>query len=147
MLVTWPCCMAAIYESASISYIIPTAECDLQLSLMDKGILNAVSYAGERWKFYTELHSIVSSKHYHYRNDNVRNTMGILCGSFGTPPTSHLRTALGFVVHVQQLIDSQCVCVNVLEISRWLDVITIALSGAVIVGLSITRTQFIYTSI
>lgn len=46
MLIAWPCCMSAVYESACISYIIPIAECDLQLSLLDKGILNAIAYAG-----------------------------------------------------------------------------------------------------
>lgn len=29
-----------------MSYILPVAECDLKLSLFDKGVLNAVSYAG-----------------------------------------------------------------------------------------------------
>ena len=38
--------LAAAFESSSMSYILPVAECDLQLSLFDKGILNAVSYAG-----------------------------------------------------------------------------------------------------
>lgn len=41
-----PCCAAAIYESTAMSYIIPSAECDLKLSMLDKGMLNAVTYAG-----------------------------------------------------------------------------------------------------
>lgn len=46
MLIAMPCCMSCVYESACISYIIPTAECDLQLSLIGKGMLNAIVYAG-----------------------------------------------------------------------------------------------------
>lgn len=46
MLIALPCCMSSVYESACISYILPIAECDLQLSLLDKGILNAIAYAG-----------------------------------------------------------------------------------------------------
>lgn len=46
MLIALPCCMSSVYESACISYIIPIAECDLRLSLTDKGVLNAIAYAG-----------------------------------------------------------------------------------------------------
>ena len=38
--------MAGAFESSTMSYILPVAECDLKLSLIDKGVLNAVSYAG-----------------------------------------------------------------------------------------------------
>lgn len=30
-----------------MSLILPSAECDLGLSLVDKGVLNAITYAGE----------------------------------------------------------------------------------------------------
>ncbi|KAH8382694.1 hypothetical protein KR009_004839 [Drosophila setifemur] len=41
-----PAQSAAIFESGSMSFILPVAECDLRLSLEDKGVLNAVAYAG-----------------------------------------------------------------------------------------------------
>lgn len=41
-----PCCMATLYETSTMSYILPSADCDLHLTLTDKGILNAVTYAG-----------------------------------------------------------------------------------------------------
>lgn len=46
MLIALPCCYASVFEAASTSFIIPSAECDLQLSLVAKGYLNAISYAG-----------------------------------------------------------------------------------------------------
>ncbi|KAM8705918.1 hypothetical protein ACLKA7_010247 [Drosophila subpalustris] len=37
---------AAMFESNTMSYILPIAECDLHLTLTDKGVLNACAYAG-----------------------------------------------------------------------------------------------------
>ncbi|XP_037943089.1 synaptic vesicle glycoprotein 2C-like [Teleopsis dalmanni] len=37
---------ATTFETSSMSYILPTAECDLRLSLLQKGILNAITYTG-----------------------------------------------------------------------------------------------------
>lgn len=45
-----PCCIATVYETSTMSYVVPSAECDLKLSLMDKGVLNAITYAGN-WSF------------------------------------------------------------------------------------------------
>lgn len=39
--------IANIFECSNTSYIVPSAECDLKLTMMDKGILNAITYAGE----------------------------------------------------------------------------------------------------
>ncbi|CAG9860342.1 unnamed protein product [Phyllotreta striolata] len=39
-------CAIQIAETTGISYILPIAECDLNLSLEDKGILNGVTFAG-----------------------------------------------------------------------------------------------------
>lgn len=50
MFIALPCCVASVFESASTSFIIPSAECDLQLSLVDKGYLNAISYAGKSYE-------------------------------------------------------------------------------------------------
>lgn len=46
LLVTMLANMSNMFESSTISYILPSAECDLKLTMMDKGILNAVTYAG-----------------------------------------------------------------------------------------------------
>lgn len=46
MLISLPCCMAFIFEVGISSYITPSTECDLQLSLVAKGWLNAITYAG-----------------------------------------------------------------------------------------------------
>lgn len=41
-----PSCMASVFETTYISYVLPNAECDLKLTLADKGVLNAITYAG-----------------------------------------------------------------------------------------------------
>ncbi|EDW38490.1 GL12623 [Drosophila persimilis] len=46
LFVSIPAQSAAIFESSSMSFILPVAECDLRLTLEDKGVLNAVAYAG-----------------------------------------------------------------------------------------------------
>lgn len=46
LLVACPAAMASVVETAVISYILPSAECDLNLNLLDKGILNAITYGG-----------------------------------------------------------------------------------------------------
>lgn len=46
LLVAVPAAMGTVYETSTMSYILPSAECDLKLSLLDKGILNAITYAG-----------------------------------------------------------------------------------------------------
>lgn len=47
LLVGIPCCFSSIFSTTTMSYILPSAECDLQLSLIDKGTLNAITYAGK----------------------------------------------------------------------------------------------------
>ncbi|KAH8386508.1 hypothetical protein KR093_000904, partial [Drosophila rubida] len=46
LLVAIPSAMGTVYETSTMSYILPSAECDLHLSLLDKGVLNAITYAG-----------------------------------------------------------------------------------------------------
>ncbi|XP_034098230.2 probable metabolite transport protein CsbC isoform X2 [Drosophila albomicans] len=46
LLVTVPATCANVFESTTMSYILPIAECDLHLTLTDKGVLNACAYAG-----------------------------------------------------------------------------------------------------
>ncbi|XP_004529191.1 putative transporter SVOPL isoform X2 [Ceratitis capitata] len=37
---------ASVFETTTMSYILPIAECDLEMTLFDKGVLNAATYAG-----------------------------------------------------------------------------------------------------
>ncbi|XP_017471115.1 PREDICTED: synaptic vesicle glycoprotein 2C [Rhagoletis zephyria] len=37
---------ASVFETTTMSYLLPVAECDLKMTLFDKGILNAATYAG-----------------------------------------------------------------------------------------------------
>ncbi|XP_073828008.1 uncharacterized protein [Musca autumnalis] len=46
LLAIFPAMMAGVFEISVISFILPSAECDLDLSLMDKGILNAITSCG-----------------------------------------------------------------------------------------------------
>lgn len=46
LLIAMPCCFSSVFETTSMSFILPSAECDLKLSLTDKGILNAITYGG-----------------------------------------------------------------------------------------------------
>lgn len=46
LLVACPAAMASVIETTVVSYILPSAECDLNLDLVDKGVLNAVTYLG-----------------------------------------------------------------------------------------------------
>lgn len=46
LLVAIPSGWASMFESTTVSYIIPVAECDLELSLEDKGYLISITYLG-----------------------------------------------------------------------------------------------------
>ncbi|XP_036344025.1 synaptic vesicle glycoprotein 2B-like [Rhagoletis pomonella] len=41
-----PAAIATVVETSTMSYILPSAECDLKLTLLDKGLLNAITYLG-----------------------------------------------------------------------------------------------------
>lgn len=46
ILMVLPACFATISETTTMSYVFPVAQCDLDLDLSHKGLLNAVTYAG-----------------------------------------------------------------------------------------------------
>ena len=46
LLAVLPASFASIFSSSSISYVLPSAECDLSLSMFDKGLLNSMTFAG-----------------------------------------------------------------------------------------------------
>lgn len=39
-------CLSNAFGTTTMSYVVPVAECDLSLSLADKGMLNAAGYLG-----------------------------------------------------------------------------------------------------
>lgn len=41
---------SSMFETTTMSYVFPAAECDLSLNLEDKGLLNAVTYIGKSKK-------------------------------------------------------------------------------------------------
>lgn len=41
-----PAAIATVLETSTMSYILPSAECDLKLTLIDKGLLNAITFVG-----------------------------------------------------------------------------------------------------
>ncbi|KAJ8928321.1 hypothetical protein NQ314_019133 [Rhamnusium bicolor] len=41
-----PPALSQVFETAALSYVFPIAQCDLDLSLEDKGLLNAITFAG-----------------------------------------------------------------------------------------------------
>lgn len=46
LLAVLPASFASIFSSSAISYVLPSAECDLGLSMFDKGLLNSMTFAG-----------------------------------------------------------------------------------------------------
>uniref|UniRef100_A0A182MDQ5 Major facilitator superfamily (MFS) profile domain-containing protein n=1 Tax=Anopheles culicifacies TaxID=139723 RepID=A0A182MDQ5_9DIPT len=56
LLVAMPCCMTTVFETTTMSYVLPSAECDLNLSLADKGMLNAITYTGKTASQLTSWH-------------------------------------------------------------------------------------------
>jgi len=47
LLIAFSCCSTSVFETTTMSLILPSAECDLNLSIVDKGTLNAITYGGE----------------------------------------------------------------------------------------------------
>jgi hypothetical protein len=46
-LVAIPAAWSTVFDTTTMSYILPSAECDLNLSNLDKGTLNAMVYGGK----------------------------------------------------------------------------------------------------
>lgn len=83
------CCMATLYETSTMSYVLPSADCDLHLTLTDKGILNAVTYAGsgrlELYKCFTSHNVYVN-----FRYDSISHSLGLFIGQIGQKKTTYL---------------------------------------------------------
>jgi len=48
MICAVPCLSSIVFSATAMSYVMPTAECELKLSWLDKGMMNAVTYAGKK---------------------------------------------------------------------------------------------------
>ncbi|XP_029664933.1 synaptic vesicle glycoprotein 2B-like isoform X2 [Formica exsecta] len=46
LLAVLPASFSSIFSSSVMSYVLPSAECDLQLTMVDKGLLNSMAFAG-----------------------------------------------------------------------------------------------------
>ncbi|XP_046998602.1 synaptic vesicle glycoprotein 2C-like [Schistocerca americana] len=46
LLVAFPAAMVSVFDTTTMAYILPVAQCDLGLTNLDKGGLNAITYAG-----------------------------------------------------------------------------------------------------
>lgn len=47
ILATFFAAMISVFDTTTMAYILPVAQCDLELTNVDKGALNAITYAGE----------------------------------------------------------------------------------------------------
>lgn len=47
-----------MFDTTTMSYILPIAQCDLDLSLENKGMLNAITYLGKQQFFIIQKNSI-----------------------------------------------------------------------------------------
>ncbi|XP_026824630.1 synaptic vesicle glycoprotein 2C isoform X1 [Ooceraea biroi] len=46
LLAVLPASFSSIFSSSTMSYVLPSAECDLKLTMFDKGLLNSMAFAG-----------------------------------------------------------------------------------------------------
>ncbi|KAG5672794.1 hypothetical protein PVAND_002887 [Polypedilum vanderplanki] len=82
LLIAFPCCTSSVFETTTMSLILPSAECTLSLSLGAKGMLNAVTYGGMitsavLWGFLSDVLGRKKLMVYGYLLDGFFN---ILCG-------------------------------------------------------------------
>jgi hypothetical protein len=95
LLIAMPCCFSSVFETTTMSLILPSAECDLKLSLVDKGVLNAITYAGEylqcSWGQRLILQMCLYFDYIHPRNDKLSFYVGISGRCFGSKKTPRLR--------------------------------------------------------
>ncbi|XP_046420393.1 synaptic vesicle glycoprotein 2A-like [Neodiprion fabricii] len=78
---------ASFFDVTTMSYVLPSAECDLQLTLFHKGVLNAVTYAGMMtsaffWGFLADTMGRRSLLMVGYLADSVCNILSSTSQSF-----------------------------------------------------------------
>ncbi|XP_015181733.1 PREDICTED: synaptic vesicle glycoprotein 2B-like [Polistes dominula] len=84
-----PVSWASSFDTGNISVILPAAECDLQLSLIHKGILNAVVYigmvsSGLIWGYLADVRGRKSILVYGFMADGVCNVLSGFSQNFET---------------------------------------------------------------
>ncbi|XP_067639467.1 synaptic vesicle glycoprotein 2B isoform X4 [Eurosta solidaginis] len=60
ILCAFPAAAATIVETSVMSFILPSAECDLKLTLIDKGLLNGVTYLVHSWQVFIAINALPS---------------------------------------------------------------------------------------
>ncbi|KAL2739332.1 synaptic vesicle glycoprotein 2B-like [Vespula maculifrons] len=84
-----PASWASSFDTGNISLILPAAECDLQLKLIHKGILNAVVYIGMVssalvWGYLADVKGRKSILIYGFLADGICNVLSGFSQNFGT---------------------------------------------------------------
>lgn len=95
LLVACPAAMASVVETAVVSYILPSAECDLNLDLIDKGILNAITYVGKHKIFLNnaKIH-LMKKNNLKIKRNNLRNMF-----TYPVIKMMSMRIKLNYVIH------------------------------------------------
>lgn len=94
LFITGLCLMSVVNETVNVGFIISAAECDLELSFSDKGILNGAGFMGV----------VVSSYVWGFLSDTWGRRRVLLLASSGALVTSVLST---FSPHVWVLIGAR----------------------------------------
>lgn len=58
LLLAIPAGWTSVFETSTMSYVFPVAQCDLKLSLEDKGLLNSATYIGKKIIHESNFHLI-----------------------------------------------------------------------------------------
>lgn len=87
LLAVFPAGWANIFDTTTMSYILPSAECDLELTLNQKGLLNAVIYTGIItsaffWGFLADTKGRWSLLVIGYLTDSICNILSSMSQSF-----------------------------------------------------------------
>ncbi|XP_046593937.1 synaptic vesicle glycoprotein 2A isoform X1 [Neodiprion lecontei] len=87
LLAALPGGFASVFDSTTMSYVLPSAECDLRLTLFHKGVLNAVTYTGMMssafiWGFLADVRGRRSLLIWGYLADSICNVMCSMSQSF-----------------------------------------------------------------
>ncbi|XP_046615131.1 uncharacterized protein LOC124302722 [Neodiprion virginianus] len=85
----FPAGWANVFDTTTISYILPSAECDLHLSLNEKGALNAIIYSGMitsafLWGFLADTKGRRSLLIFGYLADSICNILSSMSQNFLT---------------------------------------------------------------
>lgn len=67
LIIAIPAALAPMFESTTMSFVFPAAQCDLDLTLQNKGTLNAVTYLGKYC--YNVLLLFLQQISFSHRND------------------------------------------------------------------------------